>query len=55
MEENRNPFKSTTPSFTSTPVFGEKKLTAIADLPPLTSFEPSFEDLKNFDNKLNPF
>ena len=36
---------TSTPVF-STPVFGEKKLTAIADLPPLTNFEPSFEDLQ---------
>ena len=42
----------TTPKL-QVPVFGEKRLTAISDLTPLTNFEPSFDDLQSDEN--SPF
>lgn len=56
MEENKNPFKSTSTPIFSTPIFNsEKKLTPIKDLPPLPTttladaFGQSFEDDKKLD------
>ena len=43
---------TSTPVF-NTPVFGERKLTPVASLPPLENFEPSFSSLN--DPKNSPF